>query len=57
MRTLLRIPGLPRAVVTSGVVLAALDITLVYLPALGAERGIASGVIGVLLAMPAPRRR
>jgi MFS family permease len=32
-------------------VLAAVDITLVYLPALGAERGIASGAVGVLLAL------
>ena len=53
VRTLLRIPGLARAVAASGVLLAAVDITLVYLPALGAERGLASGVIGVLLAVRA----
>ena len=53
VRTLLRIPGLTRAVLASGVVLAAIDITLVYLPALGAERGLAAGVIGALLAVRA----
>jgi MFS family permease len=51
MRGLLRRPGLLRALTVSCVVLAAVDITLVYLPALGAERGIASGAIGTLLAL------
>ena len=51
MRGLMRTPGLLRALTVSSVVLAAVDITLVYLPALGAERGIASGAIGVLLAL------
>ncbi|RLL65955.1 MFS transporter [Streptomyces sp. Z26] len=46
---LLRLPGLPRALLTSCVVLAAVDITLVYLPALGTERGIAAGTVGALL--------
>ncbi|MBK1783431.1 MFS transporter [Prauserella cavernicola] len=50
---LLRLPGLPRALLTSCVVLAAVDISLVYLPALGAERGIASGVVGTLLTLRA----
>ncbi|GAB3570704.1 MFS transporter [Amycolatopsis endophytica] len=50
---LLRLPGLFRALMISCVVLAAVDISLVYLPALGAERGIASGVIGVLLGLRA----
>jgi MFS family permease len=53
IRTLLAIPGMTRAIVASGVVLAAVDVTLVYLPALGAERGLASGVIGLLLAVRA----
>jgi MFS family permease len=48
---LLRTPGLTRALVTSCVVLAAVDITLAYLPALGAERGISAGTVGVLLAI------
>jgi MFS family permease len=51
--TLLRLPGLLRALTTSCVVLAAVDISLVYLPALGTERGIASGVIGLLLGLRA----
>ncbi|HEY9350711.1 MAG TPA: MFS transporter [Acidothermales bacterium] len=53
VRALVRIPGLMRAVMASGVLLAAVDITLVYLPALGAERGLASGVVGLLLAVRA----
>lgn len=53
MRTLLRRPGLLRALTVSCVVLAAVDITLVYLPALGTQRGIASGAIGVLLTLRA----
>jgi MFS family permease len=53
VRGLLRQPGLLRALTVSCVVLAAVDISLVYLPALGAERGIAAGSIGVLLALRA----
>ncbi|MCX4469830.1 MFS transporter [Micromonospora sp. NBC_01655] len=53
MPDLLRQPGLVRALTVSCVVLAAVDITLVYLPALGAERGIAAGSIGVLLGLRA----
>ncbi|MCD0452063.1 MFS transporter [Actinocorallia sp. API 0066] len=46
---LVRLPGLVRALTASCVVLAAVDITLAYLPALGAERGMASGTVGLLL--------
>jgi hypothetical protein len=49
MATLLRLPGLVRALVISAIVLAAVDSTLVYLPALGADRGLAAGFVGVLL--------
>ncbi|WP_220447707.1 MFS transporter [Nonomuraea diastatica] len=49
MRSLLRRPGLAHALVTSCVVLAAVDITLVYLPALGTEHGLTAGTIGLLL--------
>ncbi|MEV0998119.1 MFS transporter [Nonomuraea sp. NPDC050202] len=49
MRALLRRPGLAHALVTSCVVLAAVDITLVYLPALGTEHGLTAGTIGLLL--------
>jgi len=53
MGTLLRLPGLLRALLISCVVLSAVDITLVYLPALGADRGLAAGVIGLLLTLRA----
>lgn len=53
MGTLLRLPGLVRALLVSCVVLAAVDITLIYLPALGAERGVASGTVGLLLTLRA----
>jgi MFS family permease len=47
---LLRRPGTVRALAVSCIVLAAVDISLVYLPVLGSERGIAAGTIGALLA-------
>src|SRR3712207_1383647 len=53
MGTLLRLPGLVRALTISCVVLAAVDITLVYLPALGADRGLAAGTVGLLLTVRA----
>jgi MFS family permease len=53
MGTLLRLPGLLRALLVSCVVLAAVDITLVYLPALGADRGLAAGFVGLLLTLRA----
>jgi MFS family permease len=51
--TLLRLPGLVRALATSCVVLAAVDISLAYLPALGTDRSLAAGVIGLLLSVRA----
>jgi MFS family permease len=53
IRDLLRRPGLLRALTVSCIVMAAVDITLVYLPALGAERGITAGAVGVLLTLRA----
>ncbi|MFJ9391318.1 MFS transporter [Nocardioides sp. NPDC101246] len=53
IRDLVRRKGLLRALTVSCVVLAAVDISLVYLPLLGAERDIASGTIGLLLALRA----
>lgn len=53
MGSLLRLPGLLRALLISCVVLAAVDITLVYLPALGADRGLAAGAVGLLLTLRA----
>lgn len=49
VRSLLRTPGLLRALLVSSVVVSSMDITLVYLPALGAEQGLAVGVVGGLL--------
>ena len=51
VRELLRRRGLLRALTISCVVLAAVDISLVYLPVLGTERDISSGVVGALLAV------
>ncbi|MET9224438.1 MFS transporter [Lentzea sp. NPDC003310] len=53
LRTLVRLPGLPQALLVSCVVLAAVDITLVYLPALGADRGLTAGFVGLLLTLRA----
>ncbi|HEX7308899.1 MFS transporter [Lentzea sp.] len=53
MRTLVRLPGLPRALLVSCVVLAAVDITLVYLPALGTDHGLTAGFVGLLLTLRA----
>jgi len=53
LRTLVRLPGLLRALLISCVVLSAVDITLVYLPALGADRGLAAGFVGLLLTLRA----
>lgn len=53
LRELVRRPSLIRALTVSSVVLAAVDISLVYLPLLGSERGIASGTIGALLTVRA----
>jgi MFS family permease len=53
LATLLRIPGLLRALLISCVVLSAVDISLVFLPALGADRGLTSGFVGTLLVLRA----
>ena len=53
VRDLLRRPGLIRALAVSCIVLAAVDISLIYLPLLGTERGIAAGTIGILLSIRA----
>jgi MFS family permease len=53
VRQLLRLPGLTGALLTACTVLAAVDISLVYLPALGAEHRIASSLIGTLLVLRA----
>lgn len=47
--TLLRIRGLPSAVIISGLVLAAIDVFIVYLPVLGTQIGLTAGTVGMLL--------
>ncbi|MDG4668155.1 MFS transporter [Mycobacterium sp. 236(2023)] len=51
--SLLRDRSLRRAVVVSGIVMAAVDITLVYLPALGHEAGFSPAFVGWVLALRA----
>lgn len=49
--TALRAADVRRALLVSVIVVAVNDLMLVYLPALGAERGIPAGVIGALLTL------
>ncbi|MFF1830271.1 MFS transporter [Paenarthrobacter sp. NPDC058040] len=51
--SLLRAPGVARALATSATVLAVVDLTVVYLPALGAERGISAATVGLMLTVRA----
>lgn len=51
--SLLRDNGFRRAIIVSGIVMAAVDITLVYLPALGREVGLSAAFIGWVLALRA----
>ena len=53
VRDLLRVPGLPAAVVASLVAVSAVDVVAVYLPALGTERGLAASTVGLLLVLRA----
>lgn len=50
---ILRMPGMGAAMLASLTVLSAMDILVVYLPALGQERGITPATIGALLAVRA----
>lgn len=52
-RAVLRIRGLVPAITITAIVLAAVDITLIYLPVLGTELGISAGAVGVLLSVRA----
>ncbi|WP_120520971.1 MFS transporter [Arthrobacter celericrescens] len=47
--SLLRTPGVARALATSATVLAVVDLTVVYLPALGSERGLSAATVGLML--------
>ena len=50
---LVRIPKLARVVAISGLVVSAIDLTGIFLPLLGTERGLSSGFIGSLLVVRA----
>ncbi|GKV71831.1 MFS transporter [Pseudarthrobacter sp. NCCP-2145] len=50
---LLKTPGVARALATSATVLAVVDLTMVYLPVLGSERGLTAATVGALLAVRA----
>jgi MFS family permease len=51
--TILRMPGIARAILVSMTVLSAIDVVVVYLPALGEERAWAASLVGGLLAVRA----
>ena len=51
IRAVVRLPGLLRAVFASSVVLSAVDILVVYLPALGLHLGMSAALVGTLLAL------
>ncbi|MDQ0827845.1 MFS family permease [Arthrobacter sp. B2I5] len=51
--SLLKAPGVARALATSATVLAVVDLTMVYLPALGADRGLTAATVGALLTVRA----
>lgn len=50
---LLKAPGVARALATSATVLAVVDLTMVYLPALGADRGLTAATVGAMLTLRA----
>lgn len=50
---ILRTPGVARAILVSMTVLSAIDVVVVYLPALGEERAWAASLVGGLLAVRA----
>lgn len=47
---LLRLPGMRRAVLSSGIMVTAIDLSVIYLPVLGAGRGLSAGTVSALLA-------
>lgn len=51
--TILRMPGMAPAMLASMTVLATMDVLVVYLPALGEERGLSVATVGALLAVRA----
>jgi MFS family permease len=53
IRAILATPGVPAGIFASIAVLSAADVFTAYMPVLGEQRGIAPGVVGVLLALRA----
>lgn len=53
VRAILAIRGLKPAVLASAVILSAVDLTVIYLPVIGVERGIGAGLVGLLLGLRA----
>jgi MFS family permease len=53
LSSILRQPGIIRAILVSTTVLSAIDIVVVYMPALGEERGWAASLVGAMLAVRA----
>jgi MFS family permease len=53
VRTILHTRGVPAGIFASVAVLSAADIFTAYMPVIGEQRGIAPGVVGVLLALRA----
>jgi MFS family permease len=51
--SLLKAPGVARALATSATVLAVVDLTVVYLPALGTARGLTAATVGAMLTVRA----
>jgi MFS family permease len=53
LMSILRTPGVARAILVSTTVLSAIDIIVIYMPALGEERLWSASLVGVLLAIRA----
>ena len=50
-RALVRTPGVVKALLASSIVLASTDLFLVYIPALGHDRGLSAAIVGAMLAV------
>lgn len=53
MLSILKAPGMSRALLASAAVLTSLDLMIAYLPVIGEQRGIAPAVVGSLLSLRA----
>ena len=50
-KTLIRTPGVVRALLAGSIVMASMDLFLAYVPALGHDRGLSAAVVGAMLAV------